>query len=376
MTATRGLACLTRAIGMALTVALALALAALDLRLNSRLEVPPGLPGLSLGLALAASGFLFLGWRLRRAGRVRLDAYRATLALVLVGIVVVVREAVRLIGADWPWPGSILLGVNGLTLGAVGFMLAPAMRARLITPLDLDTEREDPRGDVETLVAEIQQAYRQHPTTAPLPLTTWEVVRAGVVDPARAFRELRVRPHLELCWVIPLLVVTWPRLTIFAGRDETAAALALRGLDYGLWVALYDAGKATMFWGLTRVLGHSLGYAAALGAFLVIDFPSVATYLIEHLWHGQYVAIGGGLYSQLGLAPLVRDLAPTHPAVFDALAKLDLVHVWTFALWWIAIATLVGAGRWLALALTCVTFPASHLFGWTAGLVVSFLAWR
>jgi hypothetical protein len=60
----------------------------------------------------------------------------------------------------------MLLGVNGLALGALGFMLAPGTHTSVVTSEDLDTERTDVRADVETLIAEIQQAYRQqHPTS-------------------------------------------------------------------------------------------------------------------------------------------------------------------------------------------------------------------
>lgn len=53
----------TTGIGVILTLAFAAALAALDLRLFSRVatNVPPGLPGLIVGLDLAAGGFLFIG---------------------------------------------------------------------------------------------------------------------------------------------------------------------------------------------------------------------------------------------------------------------------------------------------------------------------
>src|ERR1051326_2316644 len=97
------------------------------------------------------------------------------------------REAVRLIGADWSASGSMLLGVNALALSAIGFMLAPATRASVVTLDDLAAEPTDVRADVETLVSEIQEAYRrQHP--APSPLMTWDVIRAAVLRHERRRR--------------------------------------------------------------------------------------------------------------------------------------------------------------------------------------------
>jgi drug/metabolite transporter (DMT)-like permease len=100
----RGTANLALAVGIILTLCLSLALGALDIRLFSqwRPEVPPGLPGLILALALAAGSFLFLGWRLRRGQKVRLAAFQGRLGLVVISVIVLVRQAVRLFGADWP----------------------------------------------------------------------------------------------------------------------------------------------------------------------------------------------------------------------------------------------------------------------------------
>lgn len=363
--------------GLVLTLCLALALAVLDLGLFSQVpqDVPPGLPGLILALAMAAGSFLFLGWRLRRGQQVRLAAYRGTLGLVILSLVVLARQTVRLFGAEWPVSGSLLLGMNGLSLGTVGLLITPTTRKTLVVPEDLREEREDLKAEVETLVAEIQDAYRQLPPSPP-PLTTWQVVRDGVLYPARAFRDLRVRPHLELCWVVPLLVLLWPRLTIFARPNDTAATLLLAALDYGLWVALYDLGKASMFWGIARVLGRPLAYASALTAFMIIDFPSLSTYVLDYLWRDQYVPSPAGWYSQLGLGPFITALAATHPGIFDALAKVDLHHIWTFVLWWVAIAVLAGAGRWVALFFTLVTFPGAHVFSWGAQLLVHVVRWQ
>jgi len=371
----KGAAYLALGTGLALTLCLALALAALDFRLFSPRpqDFPPGLPGLILALALAAGSFLFLGRRLSRGRKVRLAAYQSTLGLVALSLVVLARQTVRLLGADWPLSGSVLLGMNGLVMGAVGLLVAPGTREALV---ESDRpEREDLRAEVETLVAEIQETYRRLPA-APPSLTTWQLLREGFLRPARAFQELRLRPHPELCWIVPLMALIWPRLTSFAGRDETAATLLLAGLDYGLWVALYDVGKAVMFWGIARAMGRSLGFLSALTAFMIIDFPSFTSYIVDHLWHDQYVSIGGGWYSQLGLAPFVTGLATTHPALFDILAKVDLLHIWTFLLWWLAIGALMGVGRWVALLLTLVTFPGAHVFAWAARACVNVVRWQ
>ena len=88
------------------------------------------------------------------------------------------------------------------------------------------------------------------------------------------------------------------------------------------------------------------------------------------------MSIGGGWYSQLGLAPFVTGLATTHPALFDILAKVDLLHIWTFLLWWLAIGALMGVGRWVALLLTLVTFPGAHVFAWAARACVNVVRWQ
>ncbi len=359
-------------VGVFLTVCLSLALAALDVRLFSkwRQEVPPGLPGLAAALALAAASFLFLGWRLRSGTKVRLATYQSTLGLVIVSLLMLVRETARLFGADWPAAGSVLLGMNGLVLGTVGTLVAPGTRGVLVEPEDEAVETESLKAEVEALIGEIQQTYRQLPSPPPR-LSTWQLIREGLLRPARAFRELRLRPHLELCTIIPLLVLLWPRVTIFAGRDETGGALFLIGLDYGLWIVLYDLGKVAMFWGVARVLGRQLSFRSALAAFMIIDFPSLTSYIVNHLWREQYVWSGTLWYSNLGLGPLVSGLADTHQQLFEVLAKLDAVHIWTFLLWWVAVATLLQLGAWVALLLTMVTFPGSHLFAWLADLFLS-----
>ncbi len=131
-----------------------------------------------------------------------------------------------------------------------------------------------------------------------------------------------------------------------------------------------------MFWGIARALGRPLGLLSALAAFMIIDFPSFTSYIVDHLWHGQYVSIGGGWYSQLGLAPFVTGLATTHPGLFDILAKVDLLHIWTFLLWWLAIGALMGVGGWVALLLTLVTFPGAHVFAWAADTCLHVIRWQ
>jgi hypothetical protein len=360
--------------GVALTLFLALALAALDLRLYSEWsrEIPPGLPGLIAALALAAGSFLVLGWRLRRGGRVRPAAYHGSLGLVLLATVVLVRQAVGLLLSDWSLSGSVVLGVNGLALGAVGFLAAPPARRELLLR---EEEPEDLRQEVETLVAEIQDLYRHLPPPA-RPLGSGRLVLEALVRPARAFGELRARPHLGLCLVVPLMVLLWPRLTLFARPGEPAGVLLLLALDYGLWLAFYDLGKALMLWGIARLLAQPLAYLSALTAFMIIDFPSLATYVVDHLWPGQYVAGPAGEYSQVGLGPLVAGLAQTNPALFEVLAKLDVHHAWTFLLWWVAFAVLPNVGRWVALLLTLVTFPGAHVFAWSAHLLLGVLRWE
>lgn len=358
--------------GVILTLCLALALAALDLHLFSqvRLDVPAALPALIIGLLLAAGSFLFLGWRLRRGRQVRLAAYQATLGLVILSVAILARQVVRFFGADSPVPGSILLGMNGLTLCTMGLLLAPSTRRTLVAREELEPGEEDLRAEVDLLVAEIQETYRKLPPPVAPPLTTLSLLREAVLRPVRAFQELRVHPHLELCWIIPLLVLAWPRLTVFAGSDERLGTLMLAGLDYGLWVALYDAGKAAMFWGIARARGAPLRYASALAAVMIIDLPSLAVYLVDHLWPGQYVWTGAGWYSNLGFAPFIAGLLTAHPAIFDALAKADLHHMWTFVLWWVALGVLGGMRKRVALIVSLVTFPGAHVFAWAARLFV------
>lgn len=327
-----------------------------------------------LALAVAAGSFLFLGWRLRRGRQVRLVAYQGTLGLVIVSVLVLARQTARLFGADWPVSGSVLLGMNGLVLGTMGTLVAPTTRGVLVEPGDPESTTEDLRAEVEALVGEIQEEYRRLPVPPPR-LTTWQLVREGFLRPARAFRELRVRPHLELCWIIPFLVLVWPRLPIFAAPDETARDLIIAGLDYGLWIVLYDLGKAAMFWGIARALGRSLGYASALATFMIVDFPSFTSYLVDHLWRDQYVWTSTGWYSRVGLGPLVTGLAVTYPGLFEVLAKVDVLHLWTFGLWCVAIIVLMELRVWVALLLTLVTFPGAHIFAWWADLVLRFVRW-
>lgn len=363
--------------GVVLTICLSLALAALDIRLFSpwRRDVPPGLPGLILALALAAGSFLFLGWRLRRGQKVRLGAYQSSLGLVILSLLLLVRQTARLFGADWPLSGSVLLGMNGLVLGAAGTLIAPTTRGALVEPEASPAEAEDLRAEVEALVGEIQEEYRRLPVPPPR-LTTWQLIREGFLRPAQAFRELHVRPHLELCAVVPLLVVLWPSLTVLADPEETAGVLLLAGIDYGLWLVLYDLGKAAMFWALARVLGRPLGYASALSAFMIIDFPSLTTYVVEHLWRDQYAWTGTVWYNRAGLGSLFIGLAGTYPAVFEALAKVDYLHIWTFLLWWIAVIRLIELRVRIALLVTLVTFPGAHLFAWFANLLLHVIRWQ
>lgn len=363
------------ATGVLLTACLALALAALVFRLYSQVpqDIPPVLPGLILSLALGAGSFLYLGGRLRAGRKVRAAAYQGALGLVILSLLVLARQAARLFGAEWPGTGSTLLGMGGLVMGASGTLTSRRAREALVEAQTAEAP-EDLRAEVETLVAEIQQGYRQIPAPPP-PLTTWELVREGFLRPARAFRELKARPHLELCWIVPLGVLLWPRLSTLARPGEAIGVRVLGAIDYALWIALYDLGKAALFWGIARLAGRRLGFAAALVAFMVIDFPSFTTYIIWNLWPGQYIVAGTIIYNRLGLGPFVAHLAATNPALFDILAKLDLNHVWTFLLWWIAIAVLMDVRPWVALLLTMVTFPGAHIFAFLAEVALYFVSW-
>lgn len=373
----RATASLALGTGVVLTLCLSLALAALDIRLFSqwRRDIPPGLPGLILSLALAAGSFLFLGWRLRRGRKVRLGAYQGSLGLVILSLVVLARQTARLFGADWPVSGSLLLGMNGLVLATAGTLAAPTTRGALVESEAALGETEDLRAEVEALVGEIQEEYRHVPAPAPR-LTTGQLIREGFLRPARAFQELRVRSHLEFCGIVPLLVLLWPRLTILARRDDTASVLLLAGMDYGLWLLLYDVGKGAMFWAVARVLGRPLGYASALVAFMIIDFPSLTSYVVEHLWRDQYAWSGTVWYNRVGLGTLFVGLAGTHPALFEVLAKVDYLHIWTFLLWWVALTRLIELRVWVALLLTLVTFPGAHLFAWFANLLLHVIRWQ
>jgi hypothetical protein len=372
----RGTALLALGTGVFLTICLSLALAALDVRLFSqwRRDVPPGLPGLALSLAFAAASFLFLGWRLRRSQKVRLATYQSAIGLVVVSALVLARNAAWLFQADRLGAGSLLLGMDGLVLGTVGGLIAAPARTALVEAEASPAETADLRAQVEELVDEIQRTYRQLPMPQ-RPLTTWQVVREGILRPARAFNEVSLRPHLELCWLVPLMVVLWPRLTVFARPTDTTGGLLLLGLDYGIWMVLYDLGKAAMFWGIARALGQPLRYASALAAFMIIDFPSLASYLVDYAWREQYAWVGMIPYSKLGLGPLVTGLAETQPWLFEVLAKVDVLHVWTFGLWWTAVAMLMNMGILVALLVTMVTFPASHLFAVLADAFVTLVRW-
>lgn len=362
--------------GVLLSVGLSLALAALVFRLYSQVpqDIPPVLPGLILALALAAGSVLFLGVRLREGRRVRLAAYQMTISVVIVSALVLVRQTARLFGADWTASGSALLGMSGLLLYSGGTLVRRPARGALVEPEDAAETAEDLRAEVDALVGEIQQEYRRQPAPPP-PLSTWQVVREGFLRPLLAFRELKVRPHLALCWIIPLGVLLWPRLTIFTKPGETLGVRILGGIDYALWILLYDLGKAAMFWGIARVRGRPLSFASALAGFMIVDFPSLTTYVIWNLWPGQYVIAGGILYSRLGLGPLFADLAPTHPILFDIIAKVDLVHIWTFLLWWAAVAVLLEMKAWAALLVTAVTFPAAHIFAAFAEIFLYIVTW-
>jgi len=80
-------------------------------------------------------------------------------------------------------------------------------------------------------------------------------------------------------------------------------------------------------------------------------------------------------YSKLGLGPLVTGLAEIQPRLFEVLAKVDVLHVWTFGLWWVAVAVLMNMGILLALLVTMVTFPASHLFAVAADAFIMLVRW-
>lgn len=372
----RSAAALTLGTSVILTIGLSLSLAAVVFRLYSQVPqgIPPVLPGLILSLAMAAGSFLFLGLRLRQGRKVRPATYQMALSLVAVGVVVLVRQAARLFGAEWTASGSVLLGMSGLVLCTSGTLVRRPARGALVEEEVPAGVAEGRHAEVETLVGEIQEEYRRVPVPPP-PLNTWQLVREGFLRPARAFRELKVRPHLELCGVIPLAVLLWPRLTSFAHPGETVGVRILGGVDYALWILLYDLGKATMFWGIARIRGRPASYASALAGFMIIDFPSLTTYIMWHLWPGQYTVAGSILYNQLGLGPFFAHLATTQPGLFDIIAKVDLLHVWTFLLWWVAVAVLLEMKVWVALLVTAVTFPAAHILAAFAEIFLYVVTW-
>ena len=352
--------------GVVLTLCLSVALFFLEARLPYQpgQEIPPGLPGLILALAVAAGSFWFLGWRLRRGRTIRLAAYQATLGLVVLSLVALTRQALGFFGAEWSGLGSIMLGTNGLALSSVGLLVLPPTRRALVYPEAPEAETEDLQVEVETLVKEIQETYRRHPVPPPS-LTTWQVIREGFLRPARAFREIKERPHLELLLIIPLLAIVFTRMTPFGQPDLTGLALLRELVDFTFGVTLYGLGKAAMFWGIARLLGRSLKYASALIAFMIIDFPSATTAFVSLVWPGQYAWSGVLWYNRVGLGPLLTtDLYATAPVLYSVLASVDYLHIWTFGLWWLAIAVLMHVRPWVALLLTLLTFPASHTIVW------------
>lgn len=191
------------------------------------------------------------------------------------------------------------------------------------------------------------------------------MIREGFLRPARAFREIKERPHLELLWIIPLLAIVFTRMTPFGQPDLTGLALLRELVDFTFGVTLYGLGKAAMFWGIARLLGRSLKYASALIAFMIIDFPSATTAFVSLVWPGQYAWSGVLWYNRVGLGPLLTtDLYATAPVLYSVLASVDYLHIWTFGLWWLAIAVLMHVRPWVALLLTLLTFPASHTIVW------------
>lgn len=54
---------------------------------------------------------------------------------------------------------------------------------------------------------------------------------------------------------------------------------------------------------------------------------------------------------------------------------MDVLHVWTFSLRWVAVAMLMHMRIWVALLVTMVTFPASHLFAVAADVFVMLIRW-
>ena len=359
-----------------LTFCLSLALAALVFRLYSQVpqDIPPVLPGLILSLAMAVGAFLFLGLRLRQGRKVHPAAYQMTMSLVAVSVVVLVRQAARLFGAEWDASGTALLGMSGLLVYTGGGLMRRPTRSALVEE-EPPQAKEDLRTEVEALVREFQYEFRRLSPHPPPPRATWQVIRDGFLRPVHAFRELRVHPHLELCGMIFLGVFFWPRLTTLAPAGESIGFRVLGAIDYGLWILLYDLGKAAMFWGIARACRRSLSYASALAAFMLIDIPSLTTYIVDHLWSGQYVFDGTFTYSRLGLAPLFTNLAGPHPVLFDIIAKVDLLHVWTFLLWWVAVAILIEMKTWVALLVTMVTFPGAHIFAFCAYAFVYIVTW-
>lgn len=61
--------------------------------------------------------------------------------------------------------------------------------------------------------------------------------------------------------------------------------------------------------------------------------------------------------------------------LFEIIAKVDLLHVWTFLLWWVAVTVLFEMKSWAALLVTMVTFPAAHIFAIFAMLFVYLVTW-
>lgn len=279
--------------GVCLTVCLSLALAALVFRLHSRIpqDISPVLPGLIVSLAMAAGAFLFLGLRLRQGRQVPSTTYQVTLSLVAMSVFVLVRQAAHLFGVEWDRSGSALLGMSGLFIYTGGNLMRQPARSVLVEEKP-PAAGEDIRAEVEAWLRDIQEKSRRTPKLPPPPRTTWEVVRDGDLRPARAFRELKRYPHLELCGMIVLAVLCWPRLTTLAPAGESVGYRVLGAIDYGLWILLYDLGKAAMFFKIARVCGRSLSYASALAAFMLIDIPSLTSYLTWHLWPGYKVLDG------------------------------------------------------------------------------------
>ena len=217
-----------------------------------------------------------------------------------------------------------------------------------------------PQESVDDLVKEIAAEWRQQPIPPPPPspapaLSAGRFLLSVVANPRTAFLEIKGRMHLEVVLFPLLLSVFFP----LRFRDPTVS-FPTNYLIMFVGLPFYELGKAGMMMIAARLLKMPLSFRAALFGVMITDISPAVLFLLLVPLPGLIGRAGREFFFRPGLGDFVAALGTTNPLLFNLLAQFNFFALWSYFLWWIGLAALLGLNFWRVSAVAFLKYTVVH----------------